>query len=95
MAIELGDRVEDPISGLKGIAVGRTDWMFGCVRISVAPEMAKDGKAGEYQSFDEEQLKVLKRGVLKRKAEVAPEPAAPLRRGGPRPDAGRAPSVGR
>lgn len=28
----LGRRVRDRVSGFQGVAIGRDDWMFGCVR---------------------------------------------------------------
>lgn len=36
--VELGDRVKDKISGLKGIAVGISNYLYGCRRISIQPE---------------------------------------------------------
>ena len=47
MRIELGDRVRDKISGLQGIVVGDTKWLYGCRRITVQPEKAKDNKPVE------------------------------------------------
>ena len=85
--IELGARVKDKITGLTGIAVGRTIWIHGCVRITVQPEEFKDGKPVDMTTFDEPQLEVV----------VPPEPAAKPTgaTGGPRPDAGRRSDVSR
>ena len=84
--VELGDRVQDKISGMKGIAVGATEWLYACRRISVQPEEAKDGKPIETFCVDEPQLKILKKAVI-----VPPKAAAPKQEktGGTRPDAGR------
>lgn len=59
--IQLGDLVEDKITGFKGIAICRTEWMYGCIRITVQPtKLSKDGKVVEAGTFDEPQLKILK-----------------------------------
>ena len=65
--IKLGDKVRDNISGLEGIAVARTEWLHGCIRIAVQPE-AKDNKVPDSVTFDEPQLKLVKKiPVLKEK----------------------------
>lgn len=53
-----GQEVEDIVTGFKGIAQIRTEYIHGCPRISVQPPVDKDGKVPEEQSFDETQLKV-------------------------------------
>lgn len=64
--IELGDLVRDTISGFKGIAVGRTKWLFGCDRITIHPQgITKDGKTFDTQSFNEPQLEVIKKSKKK------------------------------
>lgn len=64
--IELGDMVEDSVTGFKGVAIGVTRWLHGCNRIIVQPTgITKDGKIFENQSFDEPQLKVTKRAKVK------------------------------
>ena len=88
MTVELGDRVKDRITGLAGIAVGKTDWLFGCRRIVIQPEEAKEGKPAEMFHADEPQLVVL----LKHAVIAAPVRAAPVTTtGGPRPAAERRP----
>jgi hypothetical protein len=57
--IKLGSKVRDKITGLTGIAVGRTEWLHGCARISVQPQELKDGKPCEISSYDEPQIEVL------------------------------------
>ena len=44
MGVKLGYRVKDTITGLKGIAIGSTDWLHGCRRFAVQQEELKDGK---------------------------------------------------
>ena len=59
--IRLGSRVKDSITGFTGIAIGRTDWLYGCSRICVEPEkLQKDGKAFESLWFDEQRIIVIK-----------------------------------
>ena len=86
MTVELGDRVKDRITGLAGIAVGKTDWLFGCRRITIQPEEAKEGKPAEMFHADEPQLVVVLRGVMAPETvRAAPQPTT----GGPRPPAER------
>ncbi len=84
--IKLGQKVRDTLTGLEGTAVGRSEYLYGCVRIAIQPEGVKDGKIADWVTVDEPQLEV----VNKR---AAPK-ATPAH--GPRPDvdAGR-PSVRR
>lgn len=68
MKVELGDLVKDKVTGFKGVAMGRTTWLFGCDRISVQPQgLTKDGKTYEVQSFDEPQLEIIKKAKTKDK----------------------------
>ena len=57
--INLGDKVKDSVTGFTGIAIGRTQWLQGCDRIVVQPQVAKDGKLPDSATFDEPQLIVL------------------------------------
>lgn len=58
--IHLGDTVKDTITGFRGKAVGRTEWLTGCARFIVQPEVDKDGKLPESQTFDEPTLGVIR-----------------------------------
>ena len=80
MKINLGERVRDTISGVEGTVVGRTEWLHGCVRLTVQPEGAKDGVPYESFCVDEPGIERL--------------PAQPFKRGdggpaGPRDDPAR------
>lgn len=86
-AINLGDKVRDQISGVVGIATGRTEFLYGCMRISVTPCEQKEGKPAEGCWFDEPQLVLVKAKVITRPAIPA---AAEARTHGPRQDAVRA-----
>lgn len=58
--VNLGDECEDTVTGFNGVAVAITQWLNGCVRVTLQPRMAKDGKVPESITFDAPQLKVLK-----------------------------------
>lgn len=90
--ITLGDRVKDKISGLKGIAIGATNWLYGCRRITVQPEDSKDGKPCDTFCVDEPQLEVLKSAVV---VPPSPKQSEPARKHGPRPDTARRQDVNR
>lgn len=80
--IGLGDLVQDTVTGFKGVAVGQTQWLHGCLRITVQPiGTTKEGKLYESSSFDAPQLKLLKRGYAK----TTPALGAFRETGGPRP----------
>ena len=81
MKVKLGQKVRDTISGNEGTAIGRTEWIHGCVRIVIQPEGTKDGVPFDTFVIDEPQLV-----VVDKKAAPEAEP-----RHGPRADPGRAP----
>lgn len=57
--IKLGQKVKDTITGFEGIALGRTEWLYGCVRVTVQPQQLFEGKTIEPEVFDEPQLVVV------------------------------------
>lgn len=89
--VELGDRVKDRITGLKGIAVGITNYLYGCKRVAVQPETEKDGKPADTFFVDEPQLEIMKKGALPGYTVQAEED----RPHGPREDARRHKDVAR
>lgn len=60
---DLGDRVEDRVSGLKGIITTRTEHLNGCRQYGVNPGVDKDGKMMEGWNIDEQQLKLIDKGL--------------------------------
>jgi len=58
--IKLGDEVIDIASGFKGVAIGRTQWLYGCGRITIQPKVGKDGKLPDDKTFDELGIKIIK-----------------------------------
>lgn len=88
--VGLGQRVRDRISGLEGVVIARTEWLYGCARITVQPQDTKDGKPAETYTLDEPQIEILGDDFVP--DAVAARAAAPEQgRHGDRPDAQRAP----
>lgn len=82
--IELGDEVQDTITKFKGIVVGLHYYLYGCTRVSVQP-VSKKGNLEDAKSFDEPQLKILKKGVHKPQEEKKKPVQSKERPGGPLP----------
>ena len=62
--IELGDTVQDLITGFKGRVVAHHQYLHGCARFSVQPEkLGTDKKPIDPQTFDVPQLKLIKKGT--------------------------------
>lgn len=75
--IELGEKIEDTITGVKGTAVGICTYMSGCIRVLLTPSKEKDKAVYPKSTWiDQEQLKVL---------EDAPARASDRSTGGPAP----------
>ena len=59
--IKLGSKVRDTLTGFEGIAVGRTEWLFGCARVTIEPDrLTKEGLPIEAQWFDEQRVELVK-----------------------------------
>lgn len=57
--VKVGDRVRDPLSQLEGVVVARTEWLYGCIRVTFQPTGNKDGKPFDNHTVDEPQLEVV------------------------------------
>lgn len=73
--VELGDVAKDRITGFKGVVISITKWMNGCVRLQLQPQELREGKPIETQSFDVEQIVLVK----------SAKPALASPTGGPKP----------
>lgn len=64
--VNLGDEVRDKITGFRGVVIGMTRWLNGCVRVGIQPrKVTKDkGKLVEAEWIDEPQLAIVKRRVI-------------------------------
>lgn len=59
MAIRLGQKVKDKISGFEGIVTGRAEYLTGCTQCVVVPPVDEKGAHREPQWYDEQRLVVL------------------------------------
>jgi hypothetical protein len=59
MAIKLGSKVRDNITGFEGIAIARTEWLHSCARVTIQPTALHDGKPVESHTFDEKQVEIV------------------------------------
>lgn len=86
MGIKLGNKVRDKVSGLEGVVIGRHEWLYGCIRLSVQPAGLHEGKPIDAVGLDEQQCDLIEdtKPVVSAAAEVRP--------GGPRDNPSR-PSV--
>ena len=62
--VKLGDKVKDTVTGFRGIVVSRNEWINGCVRIGVQADKLVNGKPGEVEGIDEQQIQVVKAGAV-------------------------------
>lgn len=88
--IQLGDLVQDRITGIKGIATAKTTWITGCDRWIVQPQGTKDNKPHENVVIDVTMLVIVKKQAVT--GENSPLPKSAVQRkvtkpptGGPRP----------
>ena len=58
--MKLGDIVKDTVTDFEGMVVARHEYLNGCVRFSLQPRGLHDGKLIEPQTFDVEQLVLIK-----------------------------------
>ena len=80
----LGSLVKDNITGFTGIAVARTVFLFGCVRIGVEAVEMREGKPSDIYWFDEQRIEIIN--------SLPPQisQTSEAKTGGPRPDVQRA-----
>lgn len=58
MEIKLGSKVKDTVTGFKGIAVSKVEYINGCVQYGVVPK-TKDNSQPQVEYIDYQQLAVL------------------------------------
>ena len=86
--VKLGNQVKDKITGVEGIALGITDWLYGCRTVTVKPADLKDGAPRECLHIDEQQLEVTSKGLegdneRRRASDVAHTKGSQAGTGGP------------
>lgn len=79
LEFEQGDKVKDKVTGLKGVIVAITHWLYGCDRLLVQSEEVKDGQPTEPFNVDVKRVELVKK--------AAPPPPPPRVTGGPQNDA--------
>jgi hypothetical protein len=67
---DLGDDVEDIITGFTGIIVVRSQWIHNCNTYGLRSKVLKDDKPMDAQYFDEPQLKVVTKKVIKERRDT-------------------------
>lgn len=75
--INLGDRCTDVVTGFKGIATGRCEYISGCVQILLLPKVKKDGAHRDGSWFDVERIEVLEINVVNVKSTPTGGPGHP------------------
>lgn len=65
----MGKKCEDKISGFKGTCSSITQFLNGCIRISIQPSLDKDGKWQDDKWFDHQEVKIDK---ISEKVDVIP-----------------------
>ena len=60
--IKLGNKVRDKITGFKGIATARIEYINGCVQFCVKPKMGKDKEMPDGEYIDIAQLELVNKG---------------------------------
>jgi hypothetical protein len=84
MEVGLGDKAKDTVTGFTGVVVAITEWLNGCVRLTLQPEgVTKEGKTYENGTFDAHQIKLVKRDVVPSFEKVGSKSA---KTGGPQND---------
>lgn len=63
---DIGQKAKDKISGYEGKITAVTEWYNGCIRYRLEPNhLNPDGELIEDQTFDEEQLELVKEKKMK------------------------------
>lgn len=58
--VELGNEVEDILSGFRGVVIAESLAINGCTRVVVQPKIDKEGKLPKAEAFDVGRLKTIK-----------------------------------
>lgn len=74
--VKLGSVARDTITGFTGVLVGKTEWLNGCVRLTIQPKELHEGKPVETITFDVEQVEIVEEAKPKaRKSSGGPMPS--------------------
>jgi hypothetical protein len=81
--IQLGDKVRDTVTGFTGIATARVEYISGCVRYAVTPQVGEDNKMLDAQYCDWQTMVVLEEAKPVRMARTGGPHPAPARQAPP------------
>jgi len=82
--ITLGCKARDTISGFNGTVIAITNWLNGCVRITIAPNELKDGRRIESDTFDVEQVELVEAAPPRTNVPTGGPTIHPVRNADPR-----------
>jgi len=72
----LGKKVVDRVTGFKGVATQKIEYMNGCVQYSIQPKCKEGGEFIDSKWFDEEQVDLVsEKKVVKKKKRTTGGPA--------------------
>lgn len=77
LGLALGDTARDVLTGFEGVVVAKSEWLNGCMRMTIQPRGLKDGKPIAPEGFDIEQLELVEKADVEMPTKKA---------GGPMPD---------
>jgi hypothetical protein len=78
MNINLGDRVRDRMTGIEGIAFGRSSYLTGCDHIGIKRTgTGGDGKAFDMHLVDEPLVELVEKSAFVVPAAAATKPGGP------------------
>lgn len=80
----LGAEYRDTITGFSGVVVAVTQWLNGCVRVSIQPKALHDGKPVESSTFDIEQVEEVVKAPQAVRSATGGDRVAPQRAKDPR-----------
>ena len=81
--INLGDKVQDVISGGKGIVTGITEWITGCESLTVEQAIKEDGTKLDNLFIDINRAKLIQPAAIEMQEGLNVPPQVPSRVGGP------------
>jgi hypothetical protein len=78
--IDLGEKVEDLITGFTGTVTGRCEYISGCAQYLLTPRIKADGSYMEGRWFDEDRLTAISEKMVDLAvSRPGPDCAAPVK----------------
>ncbi len=59
MKVQLGQKIQDSITGFIGVVTGRCEYITGCHQVLVQPPVKDDGDFVESRWFDEDRAQII------------------------------------